>query len=118
MGLNVYYQKCNKGDLSSTTAARLGAQRSNVELLCLCTCLNKARELQAKGEDGPQYGNDVWIGHIVQWAVTNKTQALLSAAFCAFLKKYGFALYHNVANDRSFSSLYSSVTYITRHFCP
>ena len=57
---------------TSTTAARLGAQRSNVELLCLFTCLNKARELEDKGHDGPQYGNDVWIGNIVQWAGNNR----------------------------------------------
>ncbi len=57
---------------TSTTAARLGAQRSNVELLCLFTCLNKARELQEKGHDGPKYGNDVWIGNIDQWAANNR----------------------------------------------
>jgi hypothetical protein len=96
---------------TSTHASRLVAQRSNVELLCLFTCLNKAGELQEKGEDGPKDGNDVWITNIQQWANSNKTLALQSSYVCAFFKKYGFALYHNVANDRSFSSLYSSVTY-------
>jgi hypothetical protein len=78
---------------TSTTAARLGAQRSNVELLCLFTCLNKARELEEKGQDGPKYGNDVWIGNIVQWAANNRVSRV-SMLVTFFVIRVSMFLYH------------------------
>lgn len=115
MATSVIHNEVNTEWLIETSshAHRLVAQRSNVELLCLFTCYNKARELQDKGEDGPKHGNDVWIGNILQWATRNKTLAKQSSYVCAFFKKYGFALYQNVADDRSFSSVISSVTFET-----
>jgi len=85
---------------TSNNAARLVAQRSNVELLCLFTCLNKAKALEIAGKDGPHDGNAEWIQNINQWARINKTLAVQSGYICAYFQKYGFALYHNVANDR------------------
>ena len=85
---------------TSSQAARLGAQRSNVELLCLFTCYNKAKEFEDAGKDGPSHGNEEWIKNINSWAVNNKTLALQSTYVSASFKKYGFALYQNVASDR------------------
>ena len=92
---------------TSFNAARLVAQRSNVELLCLFTCLNKAKALELAGKDGPLDGNAEWIGNIQQWARINKTLAKQSTYICAYFKKYGFALYHNVANDKYGFALYA-----------
>ena len=51
---------------TSAQARKLIDQRSNVDLLCLFTCLNRAKELQAAGKDGPSSGNQVWIDNISQ----------------------------------------------------
>ncbi len=60
---------------TSSQAARLGAQRSNVELLCLFTCFNKAKEFEDAGKDDLSHGNEEWIKNINSWAVNNKTLA-------------------------------------------
>jgi len=101
---------------TSTHASRLVAQRSNVELLCLFTCLNKARDLEERGKDGPNDGNAEWINNIQQWAHNNKTLAQQSGYVCAYFKKYGFALYQNVANDRSICDFHVLVEYIRSSF--
>ncbi len=92
---------------TSSQAARLGTQRSNVELLCLFTCFNKAKEFEDAGKDGPSDGNMEWIKNINTWADNNKTLALQSGYVCAYFKKYGFALYQNVASDRFDIVLYT-----------
>ncbi len=96
-----------------THASRLVAQRLNVELLCLFTCLNKARDLEDRGKDCPNDGNAEWIKNIQQWAHNNKTLAQQSGYVCAYFKKYGFPLYQNVANDRSTCELLSFVASLT-----
>jgi hypothetical protein len=85
---------------TSSQAARLGTQRSNVELLCLFTCCNKAKEFEDAGTDGPSHGNEEWIKNINTWSNNNKTLALQSGYISTYFKKYGFALYQNVASDR------------------
>ena len=92
---------------TSSQAARLGTQRSNVELLCLFTCFNKAKEFEDAGKDGPADGNAEWIKNINAWTGNNKTLALQSGYISAYFKKYGFALYQNVASDRFNIVLYT-----------
>jgi hypothetical protein len=46
-------------------ARKLIDQRSNVDLLCLFTCLNRAKELQSAGKDGPSSGNQEWIDNLL-----------------------------------------------------
>ena len=92
---------------TSTQAASLGTQRSNVELFCLFTCFNKAKELESAGKDGPLDGNMAWIQRINQWADNNTTLAKQSGYVVAYFKKYGFAMYQNVASDRFLFCLYS-----------
>ncbi len=85
---------------TSAQARKLIDQRSNVDLQCLFTCLNRAKGLQSAGKDGPSSGNQEWIDNISQWAAKNKTSAALSVAVSGYFQKYGFALYQNVASDR------------------
>jgi hypothetical protein len=92
---------------TSSQAASLGTQRSNLELFCLFTCFNKAKELESAGKDGPQDGNMDWIQNINQWAANNTTLAKQSGYVVAYFKKYGFAMYQNVASDRLFFCLRS-----------
>ena len=87
---------------TSSQAASLCTQRSNLELFCLFTCFNKAKELESAGKDGPQDGNMDWIQNINQWAANNTTLAKQSGYVVAYFKKYGFAMYQNVASDRLF----------------
>ena len=103
---------------TSAQARKLIDQRSNVDLLCLFTCLNRAKELQTDGKDGPSSGNQGWIDNISQWAAKNKTSAALSVAVKGYFKKYGFALYQNVASDRYAFPLIMCPTYLTHQYYP
>jgi hypothetical protein len=102
---------------TSSEASKLTAQRSNVELLCILTCLNKARALQKTGKDGPSDGNADWIANIEQWCSKNTTLAQQSAALCAYFDKYDFSLYQNVSTQRSAIS-YITPTFRPRHVLP
>ncbi len=94
---------------TSSQAARLGTQRSNVELLCLFTCYNKAKEFEDAGKDGPTNVNAPWIKNINTWGNNNKTLPLQSGYISTYFKKYGFALYQNVASDRLFIGVYHNL---------
>ena len=85
---------------TGTAAGQLSAQRSNIELFCLLTCLSQANALASDAFTDVSEADAEWVADIEIWAKANPTLAKHSQSMPSYWKKYGFALYHNISSER------------------